>query len=125
MSRTTFAIILSTSESRFISGHQYFGENPAHPKAKAISAYDGQIEFIFTYQDNSRDYQLRSAFETAHRYASEFGEVRSFYMENVCDYDNDIIFRAEYFKLSSAEAVLKTGKLAKLILVSSPHFLVT
>lgn len=116
-SHETFGMILSTSESGSISHHQYFEQDCANPKARAISAYDGQVEFVAHFTGQVLDFNLGSIYEAVSNYAKSLGEVRTFALQHSSSIAM-VQFRAEYFKLSSAETAMRMGDIPLQIHVS-------
>ena len=74
--------------------------------AQSISGYDGQIEFIATYDGCARDNDIYFMFQVIELQARRYGEVRTFVLKKRIN-DYQVAFRAEYFCLSGAENALK------------------
>ncbi|CAD0109878.1 unnamed protein product, partial [Aureobasidium uvarum] len=106
-SKVMFESGLTTASFCFVDHHEYFGHDPSHPRAQAISAYDGQVEFTATPK-SMIDFNLHSIFDEVRALARELGDVRSFAYVDSKGFQAPR-FRAEYFSVKSAEDIVTTS----------------
>ena len=106
-SKEMFESALTTVSFAFVDHHEYFGFDYTHPRAQAVSAYDGQVEFIATPK-NMMGFNLRSIFTEVREFAEHFGNIRSFgYIESKGFQAPR--FRAEYFSVKSADTAVASS----------------
>jgi len=114
-----FKSILKRDLGQLITEYEYFAQEPSHPKAMSLSRYDGQVSFVVTFCGPVQDSDMNLMYHRIHDWASDFGEIRTFQLVRVID-TVKAAFRAEYFKLSSAEAILNFAGPDRRIDVSVP-----
>ena len=92
---------LTTVSFAFVDHHEYFSHDHTHPRAQAVSAYDGQVEFTATPK-SMMDFNINSIYAEVRQFAEAFGNVRSFaYIESKGFQAPR--FRAEFFSVNAAE----------------------
>lgn len=98
-------MVLSTADTKSITAHQYYEKDSNNPKARAISAYEGQVEFSASFAGASCPLDLASLSSLILAYAKTFGEVRTIELVSAAIQDH-IVYRCEYFKISAAESAV-------------------
>ncbi|THZ45035.1 hypothetical protein D6C90_04614 [Aureobasidium pullulans] len=77
------------------------------PRAQAISAYDGQVEFT-AMPKNMLEINIHSIYAEVLTFAKNFGDVRSFAYIEPNGFEAPR-FRSEYFFVKSAEKAIAAG----------------
>lgn len=103
-SKAMFERALTTVSFAFVDHHEYFGHDYTNPRAQAVSAYDGQVEFTATPK-SMMDFNINSIFAEVREFAEAFGNVRSFAYIETKGFQAPR-FRAEYFSVKSAESAV-------------------
>lgn len=103
-SKEMFESALTTVTFAFIDHHEYYDFDPTHPRAQAVSAYDGQVEFI-AIPKSIMDFNLPAVFAEVRGLAEAFGPVRSFAFIETKGFQAPR-FRAEYFSVKSADEAI-------------------
>lgn len=89
-----------------ISTIVYFGLDPESEQANAISAYDGQVEFIVSPADGCRrNNDWAALFETTRQHAASLGDLRSFTFNGLRN-ELQASFRAEYYSIKEAREII-------------------
>ena len=76
-SKEMFESALTTVTFNFVDHHEYYDFDTTHPRAQAVSAYDGQVEFI-AMPKSMMGFNIHAIFTEVRGLAQAFGPVRAF-----------------------------------------------
>ncbi|THZ09031.1 hypothetical protein D6C95_01406 [Aureobasidium pullulans] len=119
-SKTLFETVLTTVAFNFISHHEYFGADHTNPRAQAISAYDGQVEFT-AVPNNILEINIHAIYAEVLAFAKNFGDVRSFSYIEPYGFEAPR-FRSEYFSVKSAEKAIAASTQSDAIFISAKEY---
>ncbi|THX99155.1 hypothetical protein D6C89_04376 [Aureobasidium pullulans] len=90
------------------------------PRAQAISAYDGQVEFT-AMPKNMLEINIHSIYAEVLAFAKNFGDVRSFAYIEPNGFEAPR-FRSEYFSVKSAEKAIAASTQSDAIFISAKEY---
>ncbi|THW37789.1 hypothetical protein D6D21_08096 [Aureobasidium pullulans] len=90
------------------------------PRAHAISAYDGQVEFT-AMPKNMLEINIHSIYVEVLTFAKNFGDVRSFAYIEPNGFEAPR-FRSEYFSVKSAEKAIAASTQSDAIFISAKEY---
>lgn len=113
-----FSDILPQATCQFVDLREYFDHDSSQWDVR-LNPFGGQILFATKWSASARNFDLEKVFATMHKFAEQYGEVRSFALDEQTN-TNEQTFRAEYWSISSSDKACPVADIKEFIEHVSP-----